>query len=82
MENYVFDDEESGNKKPKEEEEEQEDLMNFEDEEEVKECAECGTAVKEEKKVVKEIDGEEYTFCSAQCAKEFEETLASTEEEE
>ena len=44
------------------------------DEEEVEECAECGSAI-HEKKVVKTIDGESYVFCSEVCAKEFEETL-------
>lgn len=42
----------------------------------VEECAQCGIAVKAEKKVAKEIDSEEYTFCSKQCANEFEEEMA------
>ena len=47
----------------------------YSEEEKVLECAECGTAVREEKKLVKQIEGEEYTFCSAVCAKEFEESM-------
>lgn len=82
MENYIFDNGEKGSKEEAGEEEPEESLMDFEDDEKVQECAECGAAIKEDKKVVKEIDGEEYAFCSAQCAEEFEETLAVTGEEE
>ena len=39
------------------------------------ECAECGKAVRTEKKVLKAINGEEYTFCSKDCAQEFEESV-------
>jgi hypothetical protein len=45
------------------------------DDDKVVECDECGTAVKPEKKVTKEIEGEEHTFCSKNCAQEFEESL-------
>ena len=41
------------------------------------ECAECGGAVTEEKRVIEEIDGEKQVFCCADCAKEFKESLAS-----
>lgn len=82
MENYAFDDKEGSEEKDSsKEEEEQEETLGFEDDETVQECAECGTAVKEEKKVIKEIDGETYIFCSQQCAEEFEETLAVAGEE-
>ena len=61
--------------------EEDESLEEFTQDEEIEECAECGIAIKDKKKkVIQEIDGEEYTFCSAICAKEFTETLASGEE--
>ena len=50
-------------------------VKGYAEEEEVFECAECGAAVKEEKKIVKEFEGESYTFCSKDCAKEFEESL-------
>ncbi len=46
-----------------------------EDEEEIEECAECGIAVRPEKKIVKTINGEEYTFCSKACADDFEESI-------
>ncbi|MBS3124299.1 hypothetical protein J4437_06760 [Candidatus Woesearchaeota archaeon] len=48
-------------------------IKGYSEEEEVSECAECGLAVKEEKKVVREIEGESFTFCSEDCAKDFEE---------
>ncbi|MBI2146803.1 hypothetical protein HYU22_05695 [Candidatus Woesearchaeota archaeon] len=54
-------------------------LKGYATEEELEECAECGTRLKE-KRVAKEIAGEEYQFCSKACATEFEETMASTEE--
>ncbi|PIN74407.1 hypothetical protein COV20_00065 [Candidatus Woesearchaeota archaeon CG10_big_fil_rev_8_21_14_0_10_45_16] len=58
-------------------EEEQEDgfMRGYLDEEDVKECAECGAAINEEKEVVKEIEEETYHFCSEACAKEFEDTI-------
>ena len=62
-----------------EEETEEGFMKGYSDEEEVEECAECGTAIKK-KKVTKEIEGEDYSFCSEGCAKEFEESLAATEE--
>ncbi|MBI2665246.1 hypothetical protein HYX12_01330 [Candidatus Woesearchaeota archaeon] len=50
-------------------------IKGYAEDEEVTECAECGVAVREEKKVVKEFDGESYTFCSKECAKDFEESV-------
>ncbi|MBI2151112.1 hypothetical protein HYU21_00070 [Candidatus Woesearchaeota archaeon] len=50
-------------------------IKGYSEEEEVSECAECGGAVKEEKKVTKEIEGETFTFCSNECAKDFEEGI-------
>ena len=50
-------------------------VKGYAEEEETFECAECGAAVKEEKKIVKEFESESYTFCSKDCAKEFEESL-------
>ncbi|MDP3989796.1 MAG: hypothetical protein Q8Q01_01160 [archaeon] len=37
-------------------------------------CPECGTAIAEEK-LRREVDGENHTFCSEECADEFEESL-------
>ena len=48
----------------------------YDEDEEVIECAECGTAVKEEKKVARKIGDEEYFFCSKMCAHDFEESVA------
>ncbi|MFH1276326.1 MAG: hypothetical protein ABIH82_04410 [Candidatus Woesearchaeota archaeon] len=50
-------------------------LKGYSEDDEVIECAECGSACPEEKKVVKEIGEETYTFCSKQCADEFEESI-------
>lgn len=50
-------------------------MKGYREDEEVEECAECGAAVDEEKKVVKEIDGEKLTFCSKVCVKEYEESV-------
>ena len=47
--------------------------------EEVEECAECGAAIKEKKKVTKELEGESYSFCSQPCANDFEESMAKKE---
>lgn len=79
-----MDDEYADKGKPEEEEEildeEEEGFMEgYEKEEEVVECAECGLAIKK-KKVTREIEGEEYVFCSNACADEFEETMAQGEE--
>ena len=50
-------------------------LKGYSEDEEVEECAECGGAVGEEKKVAKEIEGESYVFCSKHCKEEFEESF-------
>ena len=74
MDNYVFDDEESTEAKEVTEEEETTEeeggafMKGYNDEKEPDECAECGTAVKEERKVVRAMDDEEYVFCSEDCA--------------
>jgi YHS domain-containing protein len=86
MKNYVFDGEEKFDDEKNEDvnfSEEDDSLDGFDDDDDVAdECAECGTAVAKEKKIVKNIDGEEYTFCSKECAEEFEESLREEEEEE
>ncbi len=78
MENYVFDDEENAEKILEDEESSSDDegfMKGYNDEAEANECAECGTAVTEEKKVVRKIEEDEYVFCSASCADEFEESM-------
>ncbi|HIH11481.1 TPA: hypothetical protein HA241_04790 [Candidatus Woesearchaeota archaeon] len=52
-------------------------MKGYADEEEVEECAECGTAIREEKKAMREIEGEKYVFCSKNCADEFEESIGN-----
>lgn len=51
-------------------------MKGYLDEDEAPECVECGAAVREERKIVREIDGETYVFCSGNCADEFEESMA------
>ncbi len=78
MENYAFDEDENSTEKLLEEGLETSEegfLKGYSDEEEVGECAECGSAVNEENRVEKEVDGETLTFCSSSCAEEFEENL-------
>ncbi|PIN76459.1 hypothetical protein COV17_02410 [Candidatus Woesearchaeota archaeon CG10_big_fil_rev_8_21_14_0_10_36_11] len=80
MENYNNEEEETPSEKHSVEEgninsSEEAFMQGYMDDEEVEECAECGTAVEKEKKVVKEINGEELTFCSKTCAHEYEESL-------
>ncbi len=72
--------EEGEEKEAQTEEETDEDafMEGYADEDEVKECDECGIALKE-KYVVKEYDGEEYKFCSELCAKEFKESMKTSE---
>ncbi len=78
MENYVFDDgpHKRGEKSEEDFESPEEGFMEgYSEDEEVEECAECGSAIDEESRIVKEIDGEVYKFCSENCAKEFEDGL-------
>jgi hypothetical protein len=50
-------------------------MQGYHDDENVDECAECGSAIQDDKKVSKEMDGEKYEFCSKTCAEEFEEGM-------
>ena len=77
MDNYALDGDENSTEKLMEELESSEEgfLKGYSDEEEVGECAECGSAVNEENRVEKEVDGEKIAFCSKSCADEFEENL-------
>jgi len=50
-------------------------MRGYSEEEKIEECAECGSALDEEKKIVKHIDGEAYHFCSEDCVEDFEESL-------
>jgi hypothetical protein len=52
-------------------------LQGYSEDEEVLECAECGVAIPDEKNIMKAFDGENYSFCSEQCVKEFEESLGN-----
>ena len=50
-------------------------MKGYEAEEEIEECAECGSALHEQKKVVKQFDGDAVQFCSADCAEDFAESI-------
>lgn len=78
MENFVFDGDENSKKILEQEglESSEEGFMKgYSDDETVEECAECGSAVDEEKKVAKEVDGETFVFCSEICAEDFEDSM-------
>lgn len=63
-----------------EEEEEEAFTKGYTEDDEAEECAECGITLRHKKKVIKAIEAEEYVFCSEDCAKDFEDSLAKTEE--
>ena len=48
-------------------------MKGYNNDEEVVECVECGSAIPPGKEVVKDVEGEKYKFCSKICADEFEE---------
>ncbi|MBT4935857.1 hypothetical protein HOL21_01620 [Candidatus Woesearchaeota archaeon] len=81
MENYSIEGDEASTEKHSVEEgninsSEEAFMQGYNDDEDVEECAECGTAVEKEKKLIKEIDGEEMAFCSETCVKEYMESLS------
>ena len=79
MDNYVFDEKEDGEEHLLEEDQSSSEegfMKGYLNEEEVKECCECGTAIKNEKQLItREIEGEQFAFCSQNCADEFEESV-------
>ena len=79
MDNYVFDEKEDSEEHLIEEDlssSEEGFMKGYLDEEEVKECNECGVAIKNEKQAItREIGGEEFVFCSNGCADDFEESV-------
>ena len=76
MEEDEFDGEETLKDTATTEEEEDETgfMQGYLEEDEAKECSECGGAIRKEKLVVKEIEGETYSFCSKGCAEDYEES--------
>ncbi|MBT4539861.1 hypothetical protein HOI26_03900 [Candidatus Woesearchaeota archaeon] len=50
-------------------------MKGYSEEETIEECAECGSALHEQKKVVKQFDGDAVQFCSADCAEDFAESI-------
>ncbi len=76
-EEFEFEEETEEKKKGEEEVDSSEDgfMQGYLDEEEAPECVECGAAVREEKKVVREVESETYVFCSENCANEFKESV-------
>lgn len=49
-------------------------MKGYLDEDEIKECSECGTALRNSV-IAKEIEGEELYFCSRSCVEEYKESL-------
>lgn len=49
-------------------------MRGYSHDEEVEECKECGSVLFDDKKVYREINGEKHSFCSSDCADDFEET--------
>ncbi|MBU1111247.1 MAG: hypothetical protein ABH824_00150 [Nanoarchaeota archaeon] len=77
MESFIFEEgQEEGSVIDKQDHDSEEDdfLKSFEDEDEVEECAECGSAIRD-KAVVRDFNGETLRFCSKECADEFEESV-------
>jgi hypothetical protein len=74
MEEFDYGDDTPKEKLTGDEDQESGFMDGYTDDEEVEECAECGSAI-HETKIVKIIDGETYNFCSEACAKEFEDTI-------
>lgn len=79
MEDHVFDEDAANSKRILEqdglESTEEGFMKGYSDEDVVEECAECGSAIDEEGKVAKELDGDMYRFCSKSCCEEFEENM-------
>ena len=78
MDNLVFDGDENSKKVLEQdglESSEEGFMKGYSDDEEVEECVECGSAVEEEKKVTKEVDGETHIFCSETCLEEYEDSM-------
>ncbi len=62
-----------------EDEEDEAFTRGYANEDDIDECSECGIALRK-KKITKVIESEEYAFCSEECAKDFEESMAKSEE--
>ena len=78
MASYTIDEDESTTEEHPAEVETDEELDGFmagAEDDEVKECAECGAAIRGDKEVVKTINTEERSFCSKECATDFEESV-------
>jgi ferredoxin len=52
-------------------------MRGYEQEEEIVECEECGSACPEEKRITVEIQEEKHTFCSETCVQEYKESIAN-----
>lgn len=79
MENYVFDNDKDATEEVLTEAMDDSDegfMKGYSEEDSSEECAECGGAVKPEKKITKELGEETFVFCSKHCAQEFEESMA------
>ncbi len=78
MEDFIADTGESKKEQFIEEDDLESSFMKgYTEDEKIDECAECGSAINDEKKLVREIEGEEYAFCSDLCEKEFKESIGN-----
>ncbi len=50
-------------------------MEGYMEEDKVLVCAECGSAIEDEKGIEKDIEGEKKLFCSTVCAQEFKESM-------
>ncbi|MBI1968918.1 hypothetical protein HYS49_03330 [Candidatus Woesearchaeota archaeon] len=74
MDNFVFD--EKGHDELLDDEGPEDAFMKgYAEDERHMECEECGSAVEDESKVIKDIEGEKHVFCSKLCAQEYAESL-------
>jgi len=50
-------------------------MKGYAEEDEVIECAECGSGIEDDKKIVEVVDEETLTFCSQSCADDYKESI-------
>ena len=76
MESFIYEEEQEEKTYGQESHDDDDDdyLKGFEDEEEVEECAECGSALRDNC-ITKEVAGEVLKFCCEACVKDYEDSI-------
>jgi hypothetical protein len=75
MESFIYEEEQEEKTYGQESHDDEDDyLKGFEEEEEVEECAECGSALRDNC-ISKEIAGEVLKFCCEACVKDYEDSI-------